>query len=67
MAYTDGLTDLENDQAQTYSIEQLTEFTQQHFDDSMSDFSEQLLQTIKQFKGSQAYTDDITIVNYRAF
>lgn len=67
VAYTDGLTDLENDQAQTYSIEQLTEFTQQHFDDSMSDFSEQLLQTIKQFKGSQAYTDDITIVNYRAF
>lgn len=67
VAYTDGLTDLENDQAQTYTIEQLTEFIEQHFDDSMSDFSEQLLQTIKQFKGSQAYTDDITIVNYRAF
>jgi sigma-B regulation protein RsbU (phosphoserine phosphatase) len=67
LAYTDGLTDLENDQNQTYSTELLANFMQQNFDLSMSDFSEELLQHIKRFKGSQPYTDDITIVNYRAF
>lgn len=67
VAYTDGLTDLENDLYQPFTIEHLADFTQTNFDLSMIDFSEELLQTIKQFKGSQPYTDDITIVNYRAF
>lgn len=67
LAYTDGLTDLENDRNEPYNIERLISFIQTNFDLSMSDFSEELLQNLKRFKGSQPYSDDITIVNYRAF
>ncbi len=67
LTYTDGLTDLENDNGQSFTIETLSHFALQHFDLSMLDFNVALLQTIKQFKGKQNYNDDISILSYRVF
>lgn len=67
LTYTDGLTDLENDNGDFFTVEKLTEFVLQHFDLAMLDFNVALLQTIKQFKGRQDFNDDISILSYRVF
>lgn len=65
VTYTDGLTDLENEGGEFFEMERLTSFVQSNNKLPMNDFNAELLQQIKNFKGSQTYTDDITILSYR--
>ena len=63
--YTDGLTDLENDEGESFSLEKITEFISENSHLSMKNFNQQLLEEIMRFKGDRAYIDDISILSCR--
>lgn len=63
--YTDGLTDLENDEGFNYTIEMLQEFTRNNDNYSMAVFNNLLLKSIFDFKGEQHFIDDISILSCR--
>lgn len=62
LAYTDGLTDLQNESGDYLSDELLQAFLQRHYRQTAGRFNELLLSFIEDFKGSQSYPDDFTIL-----
>ena len=67
MTYTDGLTDLESENGEYFEMERLQTFVAEYAHLNMTDFNEQLLQRIKEFKGEQEYTDDVSVLSCRIF
>lgn len=67
LTYTDGLTDLENEAGVYFETDRLHDFLTENRNLAVPLFNEKLLQTLKKFKGDQAYTDDISILTYRIF
>ncbi|MGB1205527.1 MAG: SpoIIE family protein phosphatase [Chitinophagales bacterium] len=67
MTYTDGLTDLESEKGEYFEMERLQDFVTKYAHLNMTDFNEELLQSIKSFKGEQAYTDDVSVLSCRIF
>ncbi|MBK8679912.1 MAG: PP2C family protein-serine/threonine phosphatase [Sphingobacteriales bacterium] len=65
LTYTDGITDLENEAGQRFETERLLAFTTQNAHQKADDFNLQLLQTLKQYKGRQNFTDDVSVLTFR--
>ncbi len=63
MAYTDGLTDLQNDEGEFFELPRVQQFIQANHQLGMSQFNDKLQDTIDQFRGSTSYVDDITILS----
>ena len=65
--YTDGLTDLENEEGDYFKTDLLYDFIKENISLSVFDFHQALINRIHNFKGQQVFTDDISILSYRIF
>lgn len=63
--YTDGLTDLENEDDENFTLERVIEFVQGHHELPMASFNQHLLNKIMDFKGERMFVDDISILSCR--
>jgi len=64
--YTDGLTDLQNEQ-QVYFSERLENFILNNCQKPAFDFNNLLLQEIDSFRGKTAFSDDVSVLTARIF
>ncbi|MFK7809570.1 MAG: PP2C family protein-serine/threonine phosphatase [Saprospiraceae bacterium] len=67
LSYTDGLTDVRNDDGAFFDEDYLMHFAQQNELNSASLFNEKLMEEIKRFKGEQEFPDDITVLTCKIF
>ncbi len=67
LAYTDGLTDLRNNEGDFLDADMINEFTYQNNQLSAQAFNDKLMTEIKQFKGRQDFPDDFTILTCKIF
>lgn len=67
LAYTDGLTDLRNNEGDFLDADMINEFTFQNNHLPAKEFNEKLMVEIKQFKGRQDFPDDFTILTCKIF
>ena len=61
-SFTDGITDLTNAQGAYLSEEKLINFSKTHFHLSANHFNDKLYQYVLDFKGTQPFPDDITVL-----
>ncbi|MEZ5023850.1 MAG: PP2C family protein-serine/threonine phosphatase [Chitinophagales bacterium] len=62
VCYTDGLTELEDDNGKQYSFDRLRLFTQRNYQLSPEIFIKSLNDNLAKFKGSQLFNDDISLL-----
>ena len=62
LTYTDGLTDIRNDEGRFFDETFGHRFLLDHYRLNAESFNEQLLAAIEQFRGSQEYPDDLTVL-----
>lgn len=62
VCFTDGLTELENEEGKHYSYERLRLFTRQNYKLSPEVFNKSLYDQVSKFKGSRLFTDDISLL-----
>ena len=62
ISYTDGLTDLKNDQQEYFDRKKLIEFIRTHRMMNAEQFNKRLQEHLEQFRGNQVYPDDIAIL-----
>lgn len=67
LAYTDGLTDLRNNDGDFLDADMINEFTFQNNQLPAKEFNDKLMTEIKQFKGTQDFPDDFTILTCKIF
>lgn len=67
LAYTDGLTDLQNESGESYSIEMLKAFLQRNYTEDVKEINKNLLHEINRFKQSRDYVDDISVLTVKLF
>ena len=67
LAYTDGLTDLRNNDGDFLDADMINEFTFQNNQLPAKEFNDKLMQEIKEFKGKQGFPDDFTILTCKIF
>ena len=67
LAYTDGLTDLRNNEGDFLDADMINEFTFQNNHLPAKEFNDKLMAEIKQFKGTQDFPDDFTILTCKIF
>jgi phosphoserine phosphatase RsbU/P len=63
--YTDGVTDLENEQNECFEVENLDSFINQNWQLNPQRFHEELLKTLENYKGNKPFTDDIALISCR--
>lgn len=61
-SFTDGLTELQNDDSEYFNDEKIEAFLNVHSNLDVNTFNDKLQQEIETFKGGQSYTDDIAIL-----
>lgn len=61
-SFTDGLTDLQNQDNEFLSEHMLYNFVKENYRQSASSFNELLMERIEQFKGAKKYPDDFTVL-----
>lgn len=64
-AYTDGLSEIFNEQGEEFGTERIQEYITHHVDKDLPSLHHQLFRTLAHFRGSEAYDDDITFVSMR--
>ncbi len=62
--FTDGVTEATAPDESLFGMEGLTQFTQQHAQDTLKDFIDALLQTLTQFQAEEQF-DDTTLLVFR--
>lgn len=67
LTYTDGLTDVKNEEGAFYDEEILKEFALSNYSLSAEAFNTKLHNTIDTFKGDQTYPDDFTLLTCKIF
>ena len=67
VAYTDGLTDVRNDQNEFFNTEMLHAFLKKYQELSVKSFNEKLLSTIEEFRGQSEYPDDVAVITCKIF
>jgi sigma-B regulation protein RsbU (phosphoserine phosphatase) len=67
LLYTDGLTDLRNEEGEFFDEEKLAKFALENYKLSAVDFNKALMDKIKVFKGSLDFPDDISVLTGRIF
>jgi phosphoserine phosphatase RsbU/P len=63
--YTDGLTDLKNDDGDFLNEQLLFDFTRLHHHLSPKEFNRQLMDRMELFRGQQPFPDDVTVLTCR--
>ncbi len=64
-AYTDGLTETENETGEELGSARVEAFLQERYQDSLAEIHRGLLGLADEFRGGQPYKDDITILSCR--
>ncbi len=67
VTFTDGLTDIKNDEEAYFTEDLLKEFTLQNEQDSAKVFNQKLMTEINSFKGNRNYPDDIAVLTCKIF
>ncbi|MBC8173047.1 MAG: SpoIIE family protein phosphatase, partial [Chitinophagales bacterium] len=67
ICYTDGLTDLVNENEQVFSLPSLVEFSQKNYTEDVQQINRKLLKEIVQFKAGRGFVDDITVLTVKIF
>ena len=67
LSFTDGLTDLKNEEGDYFSEDMLYAFTAENYRLSAKALNQKLMEQIEVFKGSQAYPDDFTVLTCKIF
>jgi len=67
VAYTDGLTDLKNNEGDYFNVNSLEEFIDENRDMEVEDFNKKLLQHIDNFKGDTEYPDDVAVLTCKLY
>jgi sigma-B regulation protein RsbU (phosphoserine phosphatase) len=67
LTYTDGLTDLQNENEDYFSDDMVQYFVQKHQKLAAREFNQLLLRYLEDFKGSQSYSDDFTVLACKIF
>ena len=67
LAYTDGLTDWRNNEGDFLDADMINDFTFQNNHLPAKEFNDKLMAEIKQFKGTQDFPDDFTILTCKIF
>ena len=62
LCYTDGLTELEDDNGEQYSFERLRDFTSKNYKLGPDVFIKSLTAQLSKFKGNQLFNDDISLL-----
>jgi len=65
--FTDGLTDLVNEQGEFFDEERIIEFVKNQKEQSSKEFNNSLLECINRFKGKTVFTDDITVMSLQMY
>ena len=67
ITYTDGLTDLKNEEEQYFDTDFLSEFALEFKDSLAAEFNNRLLNHIRQFKGKMTFPDDVSVLTCKIF
>ena len=62
-AYTDGVTETENDKGEEIGSERIAEFLQENHNKNLTDIHRDLLNELDRFRGDVSYKDDITMLS----
>ncbi len=65
--YTDGMTDLENEEEDRFEVDRLKEFVQKNATLNIEKFNKKLIDYLEDFKGSKLFVDDITLLTCRFY
>lgn len=60
--YTDGLTDIQNDQGVFFDEEELYPFVRENYQLNTEDFNDKLQEKIESFKGAKPFPDDVSVL-----
>lgn len=63
--YTDGLTETFNEADEAFEFDRLLEIIKEDCPEDLSEFHNQILKALNDFKGSRAFHDDITMLSCR--
>lgn len=67
LTYTDGLTDIRNEEGEFINEDYGYHFVQQHSTLSAGDFNKRLLEEVDRFRGMENYPDDFTVLTCKLF
>lgn len=67
LTYTDGLTDIQNEEKAYFNEDLLEEFVSNHYTHSAEGFNQELIGRIEKFMGEQTYPDDFTVLTCKIF
>ncbi|MCB0554175.1 MAG: SpoIIE family protein phosphatase [Phaeodactylibacter sp.] len=67
LAFTDGLTDLQNENSDFLNEEMLYTFVRNNYKLSAAEFNRQLMSRLELFKGVKNYPDDFTVLTCKIF
>lgn len=63
LLYTDGVFELTNEHGQEYGPDRLKTFVREHLTEPMPELFQQLLRDIRQFAGTEQFTDDVCLLS----
>jgi sigma-B regulation protein RsbU (phosphoserine phosphatase) len=67
VCYTDGLTELENDNGEDFGIDSLKELIKNNMQLNMMELNTLIMETVMHYKQSRPYIDDIALFSLKAF
>jgi sigma-B regulation protein RsbU (phosphoserine phosphatase) len=67
VTYTDGITDLQNNEGAYFDLEILEQFTLANATDSAKEFNMHLMEYMNEFKGDQPFPDDLSVLTCKIF
>lgn len=67
VTYTDGITDLQNDQDEYFELEILEEFAIENASDSAKEFNFHLMEYMEDFRGNNPFPDDLSVLTCKIF
>ena len=67
LTFTDGLTDLKNEKGEYFGEPIINEFATKYHRHSAYEFNAKLMEKIENFRGKQAFPDDITILTCKVY
>ena len=67
VTYTDGLTDVQNEEANYFDEVLLEDFVKENINQPPAEFNKSLYEHIDQFRGSQPFPDDFTLLTGKIF
>jgi len=65
ISFTDGVTELENEDGVQFEMERTEAFIKKHAKLDMSEFTDTLMDTLKAYKGTKPFDDDVTLLSIR--